>query len=71
MLVDNGFEKVYNAEDGMEEHEYATVTYTNITGSQFEELTTKNKDAVILDLRDSNICDASEVLAPVLQYKYI
>ena len=41
------------AEDGMEEHEYATVTYTNITGSQFEELTTKNKDAVILDLRDS------------------
>ena len=53
MLVDNGFEKVYNAADGMEEHEYATVTYTNITGSQFEELATKNKDAVILDLRDS------------------
>ncbi len=53
MLVDNGFKKVYNAADGMEEHEYATVTYTNITGSQFEELATKNKDAVILDLRDS------------------
>ena len=53
MLVDNGFTKVYNATDGMEEHEYATVTYTNITGSEFEKITDEKTDEVIIDLRDA------------------
>lgn len=52
MLVDNGFTKVYNAEDGMEEYDYDTVTYTNVTGNEFEKLASEKKDAVLLDLRD-------------------
>ena len=33
MLVDKGFTKVYNAEDGMDEFDYDTVKYTNVTVS--------------------------------------
>ena len=53
MLVDKGFTKVYNAEDGMEEYDYDTVTYNNVTGSEFEQLASKDTDAIILDLRDA------------------
>ena len=53
MLVDKGFTKVYNAEDGMEEYDYETVTYTNVTGSEFEQLAAKDTNAIILDLRDA------------------
>ncbi len=53
MLVDKGFTKVYNAEDGMEEYDYDTVTYTNVTGSEFEKLAAEKTDAVVLDLRDA------------------
>ena len=53
MLVDKGFTKVYNAKDGMEEYDYDTVTYTNVTGNEFENLVTLDKDAIILDLRDA------------------
>ena len=53
MLVDKGFTKVYNAEDGMEEYDYDTVTYTNVTGSEFEQLAAKDTNAIILDLRDA------------------
>ena len=61
MLVDKGFTKVYNAEDGMEEYDYDTVKYTNVTGSEFEKLATENKDAVILDLRDAKDFEKSSV----------
>ena len=53
MLVDKGFTKVYNAEDGMDEFDYDTVKYTNVTGSEFEKLAAEKTDAVIIDLRDS------------------
>lgn len=53
MLADNGFTKVYNAEDGMDEYDYDTVTYTNVTGKEFEKLVSETKDAVVLDLRDA------------------
>lgn len=53
MLVDKGFKKVYNAEDGMDEFKYPTVTYTNLTGSEFEAKVAENKDVVILDVRDA------------------
>ena len=53
MLVDKGFTKVYNAEDGMEEYDYDTVTYNNVTGSEFEQLAAKDTNAIILDLRDA------------------
>lgn len=53
MLVDKGFTKVYNAQDGMEEYDYDTVSYTNVTGSEFEKLVVENTDAIILDLRDA------------------
>jgi len=61
MLVDKGFTKVYNAEDGMEEYDYDTVKYTNVTGSEFEKLATENKDAVILDIRDAKDFEKSSV----------
>ena len=38
MLVEKGFTNVYNAEDGMDEFDYKTVKYNNITGSEFEKL---------------------------------
>lgn len=53
MLVDKGFTKVYNAEDGMGEFDYDTVKYTNVTGSEFEKLAAEKTDAVIIDLRDA------------------
>lgn len=53
MLVDKGFTKVYNAEDGMNEFEYKTVKYDNVTGSEFEKLVEDDKDAIILDVRDA------------------
>lgn len=53
MLSDKGFTKVYNAEDGMDEFDYKTVKYNNITGSELEQLVGKNKDTVILDVRDT------------------
>ena len=53
MLVDKGFTKVYNAEDGMGELDYDTVKYTNVTGSEFEKLAAEKTDAVIIDLRDA------------------
>lgn len=61
MLVDKGFTKVYNAEDGMEEYDYDTVKYTNITGSEFEKLSTEDKDVVILDIRDAKDFEKSSV----------
>ena len=61
MLVDNGFTKVYNAADGMEEYDYDTVTYTNVTGSEFEKLAAEETDAVILDLRDAKDFEKSSV----------
>ncbi|MEW9078843.1 rhodanese-like domain-containing protein [Terrisporobacter glycolicus] len=61
MLVDKGFTKVYNAEDGMEEYDYDTVKYTNVTGSEFEKLATEDKDTVILDLRDAKDFEKSSV----------
>lgn len=61
MLVDKGFTKVYNAEDGMEEYDYDTVTYTNVTGSEFEKLAAEAKDAVILDLRDAKDFEKSSI----------
>ncbi len=61
MLVDKGFTKVYNAEDGMEEYDYDTVTYTNVTGSEFEKLAAEKTDAVILDLRDAKDFEKSSV----------
>ena len=61
MLVDKGFTKVYNAEDGMEEFDYKTVKYNNITGKEFEEITLENKDSVILDVRDAKDYDKSHV----------
>ncbi|MGL5692632.1 MAG: rhodanese-like domain-containing protein, partial [Peptostreptococcaceae bacterium] len=61
MLVDKGFKKVYNAEDGMDEFEYKTVTYTNVTGSEFEEMVAEDKNAVILDVRDAKDFDKSRV----------
>ncbi len=61
MLVDKGFTKVYNAEDGMEEYDYDTVTYTNVTGSEFEKLAAEKKDAVVLDLRDAKDFKKSSV----------
>ena len=53
MLVDKGFTKVYNAEDGMDEFDYDTVKYINVTGSEFEKLAAEKTDAVIIDLRDA------------------
>lgn len=53
MLVDKGFTKVYNAEDVMDEFDYDTVKYTNVTGSEFEKLAAEKTDAVIIDLRDA------------------
>ena len=53
MLVDKGFTKGYNAEDGMDEFDYDTVKYTNVTGSEFEKLAAEKTDAVIIDLRDA------------------
>ena len=61
MLVDKGFTKVYNAEDGMEEYDYDTVTYTNVTGSEFEKLAVEDKDAIILDLRDAKDFEKSSI----------
>lgn len=61
MLVDKGFTKVYNAEDGMEEYDYDTVTYTNVTGSEFEKLAAEKTDAIILDLRDAKDFEKSSV----------
>ncbi len=61
MLADKGFTKVYNAEDGMEEYDYDTVTYTNVTGSEFEKLAAEKTDAVILDLRDAKDFEKSSV----------
>lgn len=61
MLVDKGFTKVYNAEDGMEEYDYDTVTYTNVTGSEFEKLVAEKTDAVVLDLRDAKDFEKSSV----------
>lgn len=61
MLVDKGFTKVYNAEDGMEEYDYDTVTYTNVTGSEFEKLAAEDKDAIILDLRDAKDFEKSSI----------
>lgn len=61
MLVDKGFTKVYNAEDGMEEYDYDTVTYTNVTGSEFEQLAAKDTNAIILDLRDAKDFEKSSL----------
>ena len=61
MLVDKGFSKVYNAEDGMEEFDYKTVKYNNVTGSEFEKLVEENKDAVILDVRDAKDYDKGHI----------
>ncbi|MCC3869702.1 rhodanese-like domain-containing protein [Terrisporobacter mayombei] len=61
MLVDKGFTKVYNAEDGMEEYDYDTVKYNNVTGSEFEKLATGDKDTVILDLRDAKDFEKSSL----------
>lgn len=61
ILVDNGFKKVYNAEEGMDEFDYSTVTYTNVTGSDFENMIAKNKDAVILDVRDAKDYEKSHI----------
>lgn len=61
ILVDKGFKKVYNAEDGMDEFDYKTVTYTNVTGSEFETLVAENKDALILDVRDAKDFDKNRI----------
>ena len=61
MLVEKGFTNVYNAEDGMDEFDYKTVKYNNITGSEFEKLVEENKDAVILDVRDTKDYDKGHV----------
>lgn len=61
MLVDNGFKKVYNAEDGMDKFDYSTVTYTNVTGSEFENMIAKNKNAVIIDVRDAKDYEKSHI----------
>ena len=61
MLADKGFTKVYNAEDGMEEYDYDTVTYTNVTGSEFEKLAAEDKNAIILDLRDAKDFEKSSI----------
>lgn len=53
MLIDNGFTKVYNAQDGMDEYDYETFKYTNVTGNEFEKLVAEKTDAVVLDLRDA------------------
>ncbi|SCI20179.1 MULTISPECIES: rhodanese-like domain-containing protein [unclassified Romboutsia] len=61
MLIDNGFTKVYNAEDGMDEFDYKTVDYTNVTGNEFEKLVEENKDAFILDVRDAKDYDKGSI----------
>ena len=61
MLVEKGFTNVYNAEDGMDEFDYKTVKYNNITGSEFEKLVEENKDVVILDVRDAKDYDKGHV----------
>lgn len=61
MLADKGFTKVYNAEDGMEEYDYDKVTYTNVTGSEFEKLAAEDKNAIILDLRDAKDFEKSSI----------
>ncbi|MDU2197507.1 MAG: rhodanese-like domain-containing protein [Peptostreptococcaceae bacterium] len=61
MLVEKGFTNVYNAEDGIDEFDYKTVKYNNITGSEFEKLVEENKDAVILDVRDTKDYDKGHV----------
>ena len=61
MLVDKGFTKVYNAEDGMDEFDYDTVKYTNVTGSEFEKLAAEKTDAVIIDLRDAKDIEKGSV----------
>ena len=61
MLVDAGFTKVYNAEDGMDEFDYPTVTYVNVTGKEFENLISEKPDALILDVRDAKDYDKSHI----------
>lgn len=61
ILADNGFKKVYNAQDGMDEHDYAIVTFDNLTGEEFEKMASENKDAVIIDVRDAKDYDKSHV----------
>ncbi|RDY26348.1 rhodanese-like domain-containing protein [Romboutsia weinsteinii] len=61
MLVDKGFKKVNNAQDGMEEHDYKTVTYNNVTGGAFEKLASENKNAVVVDVRDAKDYDKSHI----------
>ena len=61
MLVDKGFKKVYNAEDGIEEFNYETVTYKNLVGSEFEKTVEENKDLLILDVRDVKDYDKGHI----------
>jgi rhodanese-related sulfurtransferase len=45
----------------MTDYAYETVTYTNVTGSEFEKLAKEKTDAVIIDLRDSKDFDESSI----------
>ena len=65
MLADNGFTKVYNAQDGMDEYDYDTVTYTNVTGKEFEKLVSETKNAVVLDLRDAKDFEKSSLASSI------
>ncbi len=53
ILVNNGFEKITNMEDGVSEYEYELYNYTNLTATQALELVNQNENAVILDVRDA------------------
>lgn len=61
MLVDRGFKKVYNAQDGMDEYDYTKVTYENITGEEFEKMVKEEKGSIIVDVRDKKDYDKSRV----------
>lgn len=61
MLVDNGFEKIYNAQDGMDEYDYEKVTYTNITGKEFEKIISQNDNIMVVDVRDSKDYSKSRI----------
>lgn len=61
ILADNGFKKVYNAQDGMDEHKYATVTYDTLTGGEFEKMAAEDINAVIVDTRDAKDYEGSHI----------
>ncbi len=53
ILADNGFKKVYNAQDGMDEHDYATVKYNTLKGGEIEKMAAEDTNAVVVDTREA------------------